>query len=113
MTLPLSLNDKDIMYLVLGFIIFICTIYLYRLDKDKKSDIYLIDLITENKKLSERKFSRFGAWVVSTWGFVYLIIDQELSEWYFVGYMGAWVANALIGKSLSITERKEEQNNGG
>ena len=104
----ISLSDKDIMYVVLASIVLLCTFYLFRLNNDKKSDIYIVDLITENGHLEERKFTRFGAWLVSTWGFVYLIVEQQLSEWYFVGYMGAWVANALIGKSLSISETKKE-----
>ena len=29
-----------------------------------------------------------------------LLADDKLTEWYFIGYMGAWVANALIGKTL-------------
>ena len=107
----ISLSDKDIMYVVLASIVLLCTFYLYRLNNDKKSDIYITDLITENGRLEERKFTRFGAWLVSTWGFVYLIVEQQLSEWYFVGYMGAWVANALIGKSLSISENKKDNNN--
>lgn len=107
----ISLNDKDVMYIVLASVILLCTIYLYRLNNDKKSDIYIIDLLTENGRLEERKFARFGTWLVSTWGFVYLIIEQQLTEWYFVGYMGAWVANALIGKSLAISENKKDSNN--
>lgn len=106
-----SLTDKDIMYIVLVLLVLLCTVYLFRLNNDKKNNIYIIDLITENGHLEERKFTRFGAWLVSTWGFIYLIIEQELSEWYFVGYMGAWVANALIGKSLSITEKQKDNTN--
>ena len=106
----ISLTDKDIMYIVLALIVLLCTIYLFKLNNNKKNNIYIIDLITEKGRLEERKFTRFGAWLVSTWGFVYLIVEQQLSEWYFVGYMGAWVANALIGKSLSITEHKKDNN---
>ena len=56
------------------------------------------DLVSKDGKLDEKKFTRFGAWVVSTWGFVYLIVNDKLSEWYFIGYMGAWVANAILDK---------------
>jgi hypothetical protein len=43
--------------------------------------------------------------VVSTWGFVYLIVDQRFSEWYFAGYMAAWTGNALVNKWLSIKQQ--------
>ena len=91
---------NDIMYVILAVIIFTGILILWHLNKDRSSPIDLIDLIAINGKLNERKITRFGAWIVSTWGFVYLIIDDKFTEWYFLGYMGAWVANALIGKAL-------------
>ena len=66
-----------------------------------------MDLISVNGRLNERKVSRFGAWIISTWGFMYLILSSQLSEWYFVGYMGAWVANALIGKAIKDPNGEE------
>ena len=56
----------------------------------------LSDLVTVNGRLDEKKFSRFGAWVISTWAFVYLIVNgpSNFPEWYFIGYMGVWVMNA-------------------
>ena len=46
------------------------------------------------------KFTRFGAWIISTWGFVYIIVNSptQFPEWYFVGYMTVWVGNAIMGK---------------
>jgi hypothetical protein len=35
---------------------------------------------------------------VSTWGFIYLIVDQRFSEWYFAGYMATWTGSALLSK---------------
>ena len=95
-----NLNSNDVMYVILTIIIVSCTIYLIRLNNDKKSKIYLLDLVTTAGILNERKLTRFITWVVSTWGFIYLITSDRLTEWYFIGYMGAWVANALIGKTL-------------
>ena len=48
------------------------------------------------------------SWIVSTWGFVYLIIQDRLDEWYFVGYMGVWVANAILAKKLSPAAKEED-----
>jgi hypothetical protein len=39
-----------------------------------------------------RKLYECGAFVVSTVGFSYLIIVGKMSEWFFAGYIGAWVA---------------------
>jgi hypothetical protein len=81
--------------------------WLYKLNKDKNNTIYFVDLITVNGRLNERKVCRFGAWLISTWGFMFLILNNQLSEWYFVGYMGAWVANALIGKAIKDPNGEE------
>ena len=95
-----KLLSTNIMYVVLAFVILLVVIWLYNLNKDRDSTIDLADLVSVNGKLNERKLTRFGAWIVSTWGFVYLTTRDGLTEWYFIGYMGAWVANALIGKFL-------------
>ena len=95
-----QLNSNDVMYILLTVILSACTIYLIRLNNDKKNTVYLLDLVTTNGILNERKLTRFFTWLVSTWGFIYLLADDKLTEWYFIGYMGAWVANALIGKTL-------------
>ena len=105
-----SLNSNEIMYVILTFILVSCTVYLIRLNNDKKNPIYLLDLVTTAGILNERKLTRFFTWLVSTWGFIYLIADDKLTEWYFIGYMGAWVANALIGKTLTDKETSEYTN---
>lgn len=61
------------------------------------------DLVSKDGKLDEKKFTRFGAWVISTWGFIYLIVSNPTTfpEWYFMGYMGVWVANAIFDKYVN------------
>jgi Na+/H+ antiporter NhaD/arsenite permease-like protein len=100
--------SNDVLWIILALIVLVGVVYLYNKDRDKNSDIDFTDLITVNGKLNDRKLARFGAWIVSTWGFVYLISHDKLSEWYFIGYMGAWVANALIGKM--IKDPRDEDN---
>ena len=49
----------------------------------------LADLVTgDNGKVSATKFMQTGAWIVGTWGFVTLIQQGKMTEWYFAGYMG-------------------------
>lgn len=76
-------------------------ILLYVWHRDSKSKIDLKDLICKDDKIDEKKFTRFGAWIVSTWGFVYLMLDDKFTEWYFVGYMSIWVSNAIFDKYLN------------
>ena len=102
-----KVTADEIMYIILAVLIVTVIYALYKLNNDKKSTISIIDLVAVNGRLNERKLSRFGAWVVSTWGFVYLIMNSQLTEYYFIGYMGAWVANALIGKAIKDPNGEE------
>lgn len=100
-----QLGLSGILALVVFFLIFI----LYVWHRDSKSNIDLKELICSNNRIDEKKFVRFGAWIVSTWGFVYLIVEERFSEWYFAGYMAAWVGNALIDKYISNSKETKEQ----
>lgn len=82
---------------------------IWNLQRDKDNQVDIKDLICTNGKINERKFTRFAAWLVSTWGFVYLIVDQRFSEWYFAGYMAVWTGNALLDKYLD--SRANRSNN--
>jgi len=98
----LSLNTTQIaMSIVLIMVVVFLIFLLYIWHKDSKNNIDLKDLICVNNKIDEKKFSRFGAWIVSTWGFVYLILENKFSEWYFMGYMAAWVGNAIFDKYIN------------
>lgn len=93
------------MFLFLSIFIFGTLIFIWNINKDKSCSGMAYDLISRNGKLSERKFTRLGAWVVSSWGLVYLIYINSLDEWYFGLYLGAWVSNSLITKMLEIKEK--------
>ena len=86
---------------VLALVILFLLIILYVWHKDSKSKIDLKDLITKDGHIDEKKFTRLGAWIVSTWGFVYMIVDGKFTEWYFTGYMAIWVGNAIVDKYLN------------
>ena len=105
-----EVNPDHIMYAILALIMIFCTIYLYRLNKDDRNTINVMDFITVKGRLNDRKFTRLITWIVSTWGFIYLISIGSLTEWYFIGYMGAWVANALIGKAIKDPNGEETPN---
>lgn len=77
---------------------------LWNFHRDKDNQVDLKDLICHEGQVNEAKVARFGAFIVSTWGFVYLILDERFSEWYFAGYMAAWCGNALVNKYLNTKE---------
>jgi ABC-type Mn2+/Zn2+ transport system permease subunit len=62
----------------------------------------LSDLITgDNGKVSATKFAQTGAWVVATWGFVTLIQQGKMTEWYFGAYMAASFGVRVAKDALS------------
>jgi len=104
----LNLFDKSntleiLLFLLVSMIIFT----MVSMSRNKDDEFDLKDLVSSDGKLNEKKFTRFGAWVISTWGFVYILINNPGSfpEWYFVGYMAVWVSNAIVDKWV---ERKEK-----
>lgn len=74
---------------------------LVKLHFNRNDRIDLEELILTNDKIDEQKFMRFGAWIISTWGFVYLVVMNNLSEWYFIGYIGVWVSNAIFDRYIN------------
>lgn len=54
------------------------------------------DYITSTKdgvvRFDPRKTWEAGAFMSSTWAFFYLTLHGTLTEFFFIGYMGAWAA---------------------
>ena len=77
------------MQLLLAILVLGTLYILVQLSRNPDDTLNIADLVTVNGRLDEKKFTRFGAWVVSTWAFVYLIVNKpdQFPEWYFVGYM--------------------------
>jgi hypothetical protein len=98
------------MQLLLAILVLGTFYILVQLSRNPYDKLNLSDLVTVDGRLDEKKFTRFGAWVVSTWAFVYLIVNSpgNFPEWYFVGYMGVWVSNAIFDKYMTAREMNAE-----
>lgn len=96
-------TTANTMEILLAILVFVIIITMVRMTLNPTDNFDLKDLVSEDGKLQERKFTRFGAWLISTWGFVYILINNPTNfpEWYFVGYMTVWVSNAIMGKYMS------------
>ena len=88
------------MEFLLALLVFIVIFILVKMSLNPDDKFDLKDLVSVDEKLDEKKFTRFGAWVLSSWGFVYLLVSKPDSfpEWYFTVYMGAWVLNVIADK---------------
>ena len=86
------------MNVIMAVIAVIAVLIIWNIQRDKNNQVDIKDLICVDGKINSNKFMRFTAFVVSTWGFIYLIVDQRFSEWYFAGYMATWTGSALLSK---------------
>ncbi len=71
----------------------------------------LSDILTgDNGRVSLSKLGQATALVVSTWGFISLVAQGKLTEFYFVGYMVAWSAtrltNQYLGKETPASQKE-------
>lgn len=77
-------------------LVFMLAMALYMLHRaqSEDDDFDLRHLVSDpgTGKIVLEKFTMFGAFVFSSWGFVALTMKGVLSEWYFIGYMAAWAA---------------------
>lgn len=103
-----TMEPSHSMNVILIIIAIIAVLIIWNFQRDKNNQVDIKDLICKDGKISETKFMRFTAFVVSTWGFIYLIVDQRFSEWYFAGYMAAWTGNALVNKWLAVKEQSSQ-----
>lgn len=95
------------MEMLLALLIFIVIFILVKMSLNPDDEFDLKDLVSVDGRLDEKKFTRFGAWVLSSWGFVYLLVSKPDSfpEWYFTVYMGAWVLNVIADKYFNGRDR--------
>lgn len=70
-------------------------------------DFDLSDLITgDNGRVSSTKFVQTATFIVTTWGFVTLVQQGKMSEWYLASYLGLGygvkVVKDLYGKKEEV-----------
>jgi len=69
--------------------------------QNSRQELDLADLIIgPDGKISLSKVGQLGAFIVSSWAFVWLTANDKLGEWYFVGYMAAWCGVNIAAKMV-------------
>lgn len=99
-------SAANTMEILLALLIFVVIFIMVKMSLNPSDEFDLKDLVSTNGHVDSNKFTRFGAWVVSTWGFVYLLVNkpENFPEWYFAVYMGAWVANTIFDKYMNTSK---------
>lgn len=61
-------------------------------------------------EVDPRRFRLTGAFLVMTFGFVWLVVHDKLTEWYFAGYGCMWVLEKVVDKfKIEIPPPTSEQ----
>lgn len=89
-------------FLTLALAFWLLVSLLFLLSAQRRSKTFtLLDLVTgDNGRASMSKFGQCGAFVISSWGFVFLVEAGSLSEWYYGTYMVAWTGTSLLNKMI-------------
>jgi hypothetical protein len=89
----------EIPAVVMGFVmaglVALAGISLWKVNRDPNGPD-LLDILTATDRgghvrFDPRKCFEAGAFVASTWSFVYLTLSHQLTEWFLAAYLGAWV----------------------
>lgn len=89
--------------------VIIAVVRMHLSDKYKNFDLielFAIDQVTG--KLSDSKVRLNTAFVLTAWAFVYLVMNDKFTEWYFTGFMVAWVSDRFLARKAN-TETKESE----
>ena len=91
------------LFVVAILLIFMCGVVVtYKATKSKQFKFSLDDMFLNSKgKTSLAQFSIFTALIVSTWGFVALVQEGKMTEWYMTAYLGAFVLHGLGTKYIA------------
>lgn len=92
------MNHRDVVLALFGIVVLLLVWILYRLQKNEADykSVDLVDLIMENGRVSRIGVTWCGAFVVMTFGFVYLLVHDKLDAGYVTAYTGAWVAPIIV-----------------
>lgn len=85
---------------IIGFIVLIASIIRFHLCKNYEQFnlIQLFAIDANTGKASDSKVRLNIAFIVSAWAFVFLTMNDKLSEWFFFGFMGAWVTDRFLNR---------------
>lgn len=92
---------KPIFGVVLVLLVILAAILAFSATRDAKSEFNFAEAFVDDVgKTSLGRIAYFVALACSTWAFIFLTIRDNLTEWYYTGYMAAWVFGALGSKWL-------------
>jgi hypothetical protein len=69
------------------------------------NELNLMDLFTEGGKLGGSKMRINGSWIITSWALVYLTLSKNLTEWFLMAYIGAFVLDRIYSRKNAKPEK--------
>jgi hypothetical protein len=109
-TILLTITNSDKMPWVLGIIASLIAYFFHVAQKGENPfDFKEMFYDPDTKLTSLTRFGNFVALCISSWGFIYLVVHNQLTEFYFTGYMTVWASVNLISKGIAaVTSKKTD-----
>jgi hypothetical protein len=85
---------------VVGFLILLGSVIRFHFSKtyEKFNLIKIFAIDTTTGEASDSKVRLNTAFVIMTWAFIYITLQDKLTEWYVVVYAGAWVTDRFLAR---------------
>jgi hypothetical protein len=96
---------------ILALVAVAVTLIKLHLSDNKFDLIELFAIDSTTGKASDSKVRLNTAFVLTCWAFVYLTMNDKFTEWYFFGFMGAWVTDRFLARKSADATVKDLQEN--
>ena len=97
------MTKTDLMTLLLISLAFVLGLFAYLATKNTENKFSLADaFIDVTGKTSMARMCVFGAFIISSWALVSMVVADELTEWFLTAYLGAFVLNGVGSKFISM-----------
>lgn len=110
--IELVANNPKYMWAAVSLVAFIGMLFSFikaHFDKDTEFDLIKLLVFDSNGKMSDSKARINGAFILTAWAFVYLTMNDKLTEWYVGVFLTAWVLDRRDSR-LKKTQAPQDQN---
>lgn len=94
--------------LALSVVIAVVGVVLYIWQRNQNTFDLKDMLVGADGKASINKFGQATALVISSWGFITLVQNDKMTEWFFIGYMSVWSGVNLAKTLFAPRDQKKE-----
>ncbi len=77
-------------------------------NKDNKFDLVKLFAYDSKGHLSDSKARLNGAFIVTSWAFIFLTMNDKLTEWYVAVFLAAWVGDRFAARIQATKEKQIE-----